>query len=889
MGEKLSGSKQNAKQPDITTEISRRDFLKFGVAAATGLFATVIPAWAKPVKARGGEAPASAELLQPAFPLVDLPLVDGEPPIVGEVVLPPGGILKLTSPMNSRNIPSATKASGSVPTLRQVGTLMEVDPEKKEIPGTDGDTNIWNGGTLLFNPSTGEYSSPKEGEVIYVADIGNDTFVDDPDSLPEEIQDFYRTAAELPQSTNTVTATTLSGMYDFENVGGPQGTSLPERVDNAWGITGSEDNPGVDLESPLGQLMTRLTVAAIQAHGSEESESERNFYPDVLSKRKESITVYGETKEGGTPKEKESRLILRANIAGVDRFLIVDARTQGQTIGSGPAAYEDIQAEITRVGLTTPEGLVEAFGMEKAQEIAEGVTEIQDADELIPQLGGFAKEHGLVGVFLAGLPNGPQFVPEINTKQGEVVRYERGEEFYTATIQGKDDEVLSTFVPFTNKEGRTSWLETYENVDDLPADALKIIEGQKVQFNEAYELGKAEPTQELKLMKGADGQPFMVVVGSFPDGNPKYADLYSDIPLAVTTEDENGETVWSRATLDAMLQKTGVSAGVNIDKDYALSQPFTGPLSQNFSNITISQGDFLWKWAEATPGTYESWGTQDITKLIKKAQALGGKEITAQHLFFPEQFPDWLKEGSFNRLPGESESDAYLRIMRERIEHMAEYAGSISRWTVVNEPFFDGATIGENWVRDDDLYRKLGSEYMLAAFQMAREVLGPDATLIYNDTENQSLRGRKNGLYGELTVENLRKLQGLVDVAGMQMHLDGSTPPTQTELIQAMQTYARYTTQGVEITEMDVDLSNVPQTDRFLRQAQIYQDVVDAALKAGVVGGISFWDLGDSNSWLERYMGKPDADATLFTSKLQPKPAYFAVLKAALQGVSQNN
>ena len=82
----------------------------------------------------------------------------------------------------------------------------------------------------------------------------------------------------------------------------------------------------------------------------------------------------------------------------------------------------------------------------------------------------------------------------------------------------------------------------------------------------------------------------------------------------------------------------------------------------------------------------------------------------------------------------------------------------------------------------------------------------------------------------------------------------------------------------VHVTEIDVDLENVPGTQEecYALQAQVYGDMLSACLESGACQSFSVWGFGDKYSFLERYNDK--ADATLYDDNLDPKPAYFTLL-----------
>ena len=92
----------------------------------------------------------------------------------------------------------------------------------------------------------------------------------------------------------------------------------------------------------------------------------------------------------------------------------------------------------------------------------------------------------------------------------------------------------------------------------------------------------------------------------------------------------------------------------------------------------------------------------------------------------------------------------------------------------------------------------------------------------------------------------------------------------------------------VFITEADFLLDQVSGTEeeRYLFQANGFKILVDACLESEVCVGISlFGAFPDSNSWYEKALNKPLADATPWADNKNPKPVYFAILQAFYQHI----
>lgn len=251
-------------------------------------------------------------------------------------------------------------------------------------------------------------------------------------------------------------------------------------------------------------------------------------------------------------------------------------------------------------------------------------------------------------------------------------------------------------------------------------------------------------------------------------------------------------------------------------------------------------------------------------------------EIRGASLVYSLFLPDWIKNGSFNR---EQSITLFEQIIPK---FMNRYKGKIKTWVVVNEAGF----IYQGW---DFFEKHIGKDYVEIAFQIARDT-DSSTELIYNDFGNDSMKGNKYEQTVQI-VDTLRK-QNMIDGIGLEMHiapvLDDPTKFVSMqgnsknivsidEFIETIKSYEI----PVHITELDVDLRTIdrPQEERLDIQAKLYENIIDATLKAGVCKEITFWGFGDKYSWLEQteFNGSTNADPTLFDDDLKPKPAYFAV------------
>ncbi|MGC8799889.1 MAG: endo-1,4-beta-xylanase [Chloroflexus sp.] len=192
-------------------------------------------------------------------------------------------------------------------------------------------------------------------------------------------------------------------------------------------------------------------------------------------------------------------------------------------------------------------------------------------------------------------------------------------------------------------------------------------------------------------------------------------------------------------------------------------------------------------------------------------------------------------------------------------------------FSVVNEPYH---LVGN---REDVLLKIIGPEYIKIAFETARNT-APDAILVLSETSNHDNRPW-GGAFTKQTRELAQSLkeEGLVDWIGVQGHLAYSHQypyPSIETMVNIFNSYG-----DVMITELDVNLSAVASPDRYLFQAEGYRRLIIACLQANSCHAINLWGaFPDSNSWYERGLGQPNADATPWDDSAKPKVSYYVIL-----------
>jgi endo-1,4-beta-xylanase len=295
-------------------------------------------------------------------------------------------------------------------------------------------------------------------------------------------------------------------------------------------------------------------------------------------------------------------------------------------------------------------------------------------------------------------------------------------------------------------------------------------------------------------------------------------------------------------------------------------------------------------FTEPRPGRF-NFGPAD--RILAFTQAHGMKMI-GHNLCWHSQTPAWMYQDSTgNPLP---RTEALANLKRHIDAVVGHYKGKIFGWDVVNEALSD---LPGEYLRNSPAKRAIGDDFIIQAFKFAHAA-DPDAELYYNDysNENPEKRAQQIRLIRDLKAAGCR-----LDAVGIQGHFMLQFPGTAQVLDQAITAFA---SEGVKvcITELDVDVlprktagadvSDVesagrdgdPYTKEFPAQiaetqADFYRKLFEVILRhRKEVERVTFWGIDDGASWLNTWPVRGRTNhPLLFDRSMQPKPAFFAVIK----------
>lgn len=312
--------------------------------------------------------------------------------------------------------------------------------------------------------------------------------------------------------------------------------------------------------------------------------------------------------------------------------------------------------------------------------------------------------------------------------------------------------------------------------------------------------------------------------------------------------------------------------------------------AEHFASVT-PENDMKWQAVHPQPERYDFKAADAYVDFAQKH----GIALIGHALVWHSQTPDWVFQGADGK-PATREE--LLQRLRTHIHTVVgRYKGKIKGWDVVNEALSDS---GPDMLRDSPWHRIIGDDFLDHAFRFAREA-DPSAELYYNDYNLEDPRKRANCA---------KLLRGLLDRGvpitgvGTQSHFQLEYP----SLAEIEKTITTLSALGLKvmITELDIDvlpsrgqpgladISRRETADKVLdpykaglpaelqtRLAARYASLLDLYRRhRSVVTRVTFWGLDDGQTWLNDFPipGRTN-HPLLFDRALQPKPAFFAVLR----------
>jgi endo-1,4-beta-xylanase len=330
----------------------------------------------------------------------------------------------------------------------------------------------------------------------------------------------------------------------------------------------------------------------------------------------------------------------------------------------------------------------------------------------------------------------------------------------------------------------------------------------------------------------------------------------------------------------------GVALGGRVPDDYAPAE--TDLVLKQFASVTPEncmkmsaiqprEGEFHFEQADALVSFAERNGLQVVGHTLVWAK--------------DERTPGWV----FRDGDKPASRELVLRRMRVHIQAVvSRYRGKVASWDVVNEALDDG----EPYLRSSSWLRLVGPEFIIKAFEWAREA-DPAALLVYNDY-NVELPAKRTKLMR--LIHELREKGTPLGAIGIQGHWEVDRIPFRD--IEAL--LASMKEQKLKVMVSELDLGVVPRSgwwadggknreaiaktnplaggcppDLLDRQARQYAELFHLLCgHSDSIGRVTFWDLHDGRSWLNAFPWKHAEYPLLFDRDARPKRAFAAVIGA---------
>lgn len=275
-------------------------------------------------------------------------------------------------------------------------------------------------------------------------------------------------------------------------------------------------------------------------------------------------------------------------------------------------------------------------------------------------------------------------------------------------------------------------------------------------------------------------------------------------------------------------------------------------------------------------GTF-NWEPAD--KIVDFAVA-NGMKVRGHTLCWHSQTGEWMfldKDGK------PASKELALKRLEEHIKTVVtRYKGKVYAWDVLNEIIVDDTSATHIYRETSPWVKTCGTDFIPLIFKWAHEA-DPDCQLFYNDynTENPIKREKIYNMLKELLAQGV-PIHGV----GLQAHWN-ITNPTEESLRESIDKFSSLGLK-VQITELDIpvysgrnDTIGIGFTpEREQKQIDQYKMVFKVFReKKDKITGITFWNVSDRGSWLDRRNPGGKAYPLLFDTNLKPKKAFWEVVK----------
>jgi endo-1,4-beta-xylanase len=328
----------------------------------------------------------------------------------------------------------------------------------------------------------------------------------------------------------------------------------------------------------------------------------------------------------------------------------------------------------------------------------------------------------------------------------------------------------------------------------------------------------------------------------------------------------------------------GVALGGRVPDDYSsaerklILEQFGSVTPENCMKMTEIQpreGEFHFDLADALV----AFARENQLQVVGHTLVWAKDERTPQWVFLDGERP--------------ASRELVLKRMRTHIRTVvARYRGQVSSWDVMNEVLDDG----EPFLRSSNWLKMIGPEFVAEAFKCAHEA-DPDALLVYNDYNVELPRKREKLMR---LIRELRDQHARLEAIGIQGHWEVDKIPF--DDIKKLLDSLKELKLKVMVTELDLGVvprgpwwadggkhrEEIAKTDPLAggcppelqtKQARQYAELFRLlSERSESISRVTFWDLHDGRSWLNKFPWKHAEYPLLFDRAAAPKPAFRAVM-----------
>ena len=322
------------------------------------------------------------------------------------------------------------------------------------------------------------------------------------------------------------------------------------------------------------------------------------------------------------------------------------------------------------------------------------------------------------------------------------------------------------------------------------------------------------------------------------------------------------------------------------------SSDLTGPhaqlLTKHFNSI-VSGNDMKWDTTEPQEGQF-NFAAADSEVAFAQAHSM---LIRGHNLVWAsgQQVPAWVFREADGVTPLSASNPADVTLLTQRIQNhimneVQHFGSAVYVWDVVNEPLDAGQP---DCLSHGPFYQILGARYIDIALRAARQYAPPGTQLFINDFSTTDT----SRLACLVKVVASLRLRGIpLDGVGHEMHhhIDNPSPQSMFTAIETMHVLFPHLHQ--QVTELDVSVyvagdntsdygangGSVPQSI-IAEQGWLYEKYfkVFRSLK-GKLDAVTFWGIGDDNTWLDGFPIRRLDLPLPFDTRLQAKPAYWGIV-----------